>query len=72
MNRSWGLAKELVSMLNKDYLPCLGVLFKSDVESAMSTFLHQKQHLDMLNQDPVQESGHAVPLILAEDVAGNS
>ena len=38
MNRSWHLTNELVGMLNKDYSPCLGAIFKGDVESAMSTF----------------------------------
>ena len=35
VNRS---TNKLAGMLNKDYSPCLGSLFKVDVESTVSTF----------------------------------
>ena len=40
VNRSWGSTNELVSMQNKDYPPLLGVLFKGNIERAVSTYFN--------------------------------
>ena len=36
--KSWGIKRELVDMLNREYPPCLGSLFKGNVESTVSNF----------------------------------
>ena len=51
VHRSWGSTNELVGILNKDCPPCLGALFKGEVETAVSTYFNCKQHFDKLNQE---------------------
>ena len=36
VSKSWGNKSKLVEMLNNEYLPCLGSLFKGDVESVIT------------------------------------
>ena len=48
-------------MLNREYPPCLGSLFKGDVESTVSNFFDGKQCLDQLSQERAQGSEHAFP-----------
>ena len=51
VNRSCSSISELVTMLNEDYPPCLGVLIKGDIENAVGTYFNCKQHFDQVNQD---------------------
>ena len=62
VDRSWSLTNKLVGMSNKSYPPCLGALFKSDVESAVSTFSNYKKHFDSLSWDQIQGHRHSSPL----------
>ena len=39
VSKSWGNKSEFVEMFNREYPPCLGSLFKGNVESTVSNFL---------------------------------
>ena len=39
----------MVEMFNREYPPCLGFLFKGDVDSAVSSFFNEKKHFDQLS-----------------------
>ena len=51
INRSGDATNELVGMLSKGYPPCLGALFKGNIESALSGYFDYKQHSNQLNWD---------------------
>ena len=42
--------------------PCLGFLFKGDIESDVSNFFDRKKYFDQLSWERAQGMGHASPL----------
>ena len=66
----WGNKATLVEKLNREYPPCLGSLFKGDVENAMSNSFDRKQYFTKLSWERAQGSGHAFPLTTTGEVTG--
>ena len=54
-------------ILNKDYPPCLGVLFKGDVESVISIYFKHRQQFGQLNSNQTYVYGHTTPLEYSRD-----